>query len=80
MNIEYTKEDEQKSEPPIYGVKMALGVTHIRHRNWPFDFAVIDTTGEGIDPFRVDDFTTGRCELYFVTPEEMITLRGADVQ
>jgi len=80
MDVTYTKADNDQPEPTIYSVKLALANTHVRHRNWPFDFAVIDTSGEGIDPFRIDDFSNGRCEMYFVTPEEMIELRGADVQ
>ena len=49
----------------IDGVKLSLGTLHFRHKNWPFD--------------RADDFLTGRCNLYILTPEEMIEIRGGDV-
>lgn len=34
------------------------------------------TDGSGIDPYRADDFASGRIEMYLVTPEEMIDIRG----
>lgn len=63
----------------IDGVKLSLGALHFRHKNWPFDIAVLATDNSGIDPYRADDFASGRCELYFVTPDEMIEIRGGDV-
>lgn len=63
----------------IDGVKLSLGTLHFRHKNWPFDIAILTTDNSGIDPYRVDDFSTGRCEMYLVTPEEMIEVRGGDV-
>lgn len=80
MNVTYTRNDDTESQNPIYGVKLALSTVHFIHRGWPFDFAVVDTTSKGVDPYRADDFEEGRCELYFITPEEMIEIRGADVQ
>ncbi|EKN5984137.1 hypothetical protein ACJQ62_001525 [Yersinia enterocolitica] len=63
----------------IDGVKLSLGALHFRHKNWPFDIALLCTDNSGIDPHRADDFASGRCELYMVTPEEMIEIRGGDV-
>lgn len=80
MNVTYTRAGDESPQRPINGVKLSLSTTHIKHRNWPFDFTVIDTTGNGVDPFRADDFESGRCELYFITPDEMIQIRGVDVQ
>lgn len=80
MNVTYTRSDDTEAQPTIYGVKLANATTHFKHRNWPFDFAVVDTSGNGTDPFRADDFETGRSELYFVTPTEMISIRGVDVR
>jgi hypothetical protein len=80
MNISYTRVRDQEAQRPANGVKLALSTVHIIYRNWPFDFAVIDTTNNGVDPFRADDFETGRCELYLITPEEMIDIRGVDVR
>lgn len=80
MNVTYTRADDTESQRPINGVKLALSTVHFIHRNWPFDFAVVDTTANGVDPYRADDFETGRCELYLITPDEMIKIRGVDVQ
>lgn len=63
----------------IDGVKLSLGALHFRHKNWPFDIALLCTDNSGIDPYRADDFASGRCELYMVTPDEMIEIRGGDV-
>lgn len=80
MNVTYTRQDDTEPQRTIYGVKLALSTVHFIHRGWPFDFTVVDTTNNGTDPYRADDFETGRCELYFITPSEMIQIRGADVQ
>lgn len=80
MNVTYTRAGDDESQNPIYGVKLSLSTLHFKHRNWPFDFTVVDTTNNGVDPYRSDDFETGRCELYFITPDEMIQIRGVDVQ
>lgn len=80
MDVTYTRSGDTQAQPPIYGVKLANATSHFKHRNWPFDFCVVDTSGNGVDPFRLDDFSTGRSELYFVTPAEMISIRGVDVQ
>lgn len=61
------------------GVKLSASVLHIRSFNFPFDFTVVLTDDTGIDPFRRDDFETGRCELYFVTPADMVDLRGLEL-
>ncbi len=80
MNVNYTRSDNLKVERPINGVKLSLSTLHFRHRNWPFDFAVVDNSGFGVDPYSSDDFSTGRCELYLITPTEMIEIRGSDVR
>lgn len=61
------------------GVKMSGSTLHIDYMNLPFDFLVIVTDESKLDPFRIDDFVTGRCELYVVTAEEMAQVRGGQV-
>lgn len=61
------------------GIKLSIGTLHMRSRNFPFDFAVDDTSNTGIDPFRKDDFSQGRCNIYLVTREEMTDIRGLEV-
>lgn len=58
------------------GLKLSANVYHLRQYGFPFDFTVLITDGSGIDPFRPDDFASGRCELYYITPDEMQVVRG----
>ena len=68
------------NEKVINGIKISAGVLHMRGYNFPFDFAVQITDGSGLDPFRLDDFENERCELYYVTKDEMEQIRGLEVQ
>jgi len=64
----------------LRGLKLSAGVTHIRGANMPFDFVVTIEDNSGIDPFRISDFELGRCELYYVTVDDMTALRGQEVR
>jgi hypothetical protein len=66
-------------ERSVWGVKLSAGVLHVRSSNFPFDFTVADMSGAGIDPYKRDDFSTGRCVLYLLNPTEMEALRGGPV-
>lgn len=61
------------------GYKLSADVLHMRSRNFPFDFAVRDLSGLGLDPFRLDDFATGRCAIYMMSADDMETIRDAPV-
>lgn len=61
------------------GYKLSINTLHLRSRNLPFDIVVRDTSGRGVDPFRRDDFTTGRCVLYVLSKTDMESIRGAPV-
>lgn len=60
----------------IKGIRCALGVYLLKAYNFVFDLIFLDTDQLGIDPFRLEDFSDGRVELYFVTPKECETIRG----
>lgn len=79
MSLNYTDENSVQRRP-INGVKLSLSTLHFKHRNWPFDIAINDTTGLGVDPYNLQDLSTGRCEISFITPDEMILLRGVNVE
>lgn len=64
----------------INGIKISLGVLHIKSYNFPFDFVAEDTSGLGIDPFKVDDFQLGRINLYMLNAVEMAAIRGYSVK
>jgi hypothetical protein len=63
----------------VSGIKLSLGVLHMESSNFPFDFVAEDTSGTGLDPFRLDDFETGRCRLYMLDAADMEDWRGAPV-
>lgn len=60
----------------VRGQKLSLGTTHILELNQPFDFAVTDESQEGIDPFRLNDFSDDRCRLYMLEADDVADLRG----
>lgn len=64
----------------VKGVKLSLGVLHILSSNLPFDIVVGDTSGNGIDPFRIDDFVAGRCTIGILNNEEIASIRGVTVE
>lgn len=64
----------------LNGVKLSLGVLHLKGLNLPFDFVVIDNSGTGVDPFSIDDFSKERCNLYMLEPEDLEQLRGYKVE
>lgn len=61
------------------GYKLSVGVLHMRSRNLPFDFLVIDQGSTGLDPIRLDDFVTDRCALYMLEASDMEAIRDAPV-
>tara|TARA_R100000655_G_scaffold15789_3_gene34817 strand:+ start:17780 stop:18115 length:336 start_codon:yes stop_codon:yes gene_type:complete len=71
--------DVTYNERAIYGVKLSCGVIHMRSKNFPFDFIVEDTSSSGLDPFQIEDFSSGRTILYLVEAEEMEEIRGQAV-
>ena len=71
--------DATYNDTQMYGYKLSVGVPHLLSRNMPFDLWCVDTSGDGVDPIRADDFLTGRCELFVLTENDMLEVRGAPV-
>lgn len=69
----------QYKNKTIKGVKLATGVLHMRSQNLPFDFIVVDASNNGIDPFKADDFSSGRCRLLMLERADMGVIRGQPV-
>jgi hypothetical protein len=70
----------QYKEKSVFGLKLSVGVLHMVGQNQPFDFIVSDNSNNGIDPFRRDDFSSGRCSLFILDTADMIQVRnGAEV-
>ena len=61
------------------GYKLSIGVLHMQSRNLPFDFVVVDQGSTGLDPIRLDDFSTDRCALYMLEAFDMEAIRDAPV-
>ena len=72
MSVEY-------NDYQVFGIKLSVGVLHITSGNMPFDFTVTDNSGNGIDPFRRTDFSSGRCSLYMFEREDMVEIRRGEV-
>lgn len=77
--IEQWTADVVYKDKGVYGLKLSVGVLHMRSRNLPLDFWVTANAGTGLDPFRRDDFSTGRCTLYMFETADMETVRDASV-
>lgn len=71
--------DIEYSNYQVFGIKLSIGVLHITSGNMPFDFVVVDASNNGIDPFRRNDFSDGRCNLYMFEREDMIEIRQGEV-
>jgi len=73
MNITYKGEI-------VNGVKMSVGTPHVLEKSWPFDFYILDQSENGLDPFKLDDFTTNRCAFYILDPDDVEEIRGFPVE
>ena len=61
------------------GFKLSVGVLHMESQNFPFDFVVADIAQAGLDPYRIDDFSTNRCALYMLDAADMEVVRDGPV-
>jgi hypothetical protein len=61
------------------GLKLSLGTLHMRSKNMPFDFLVVDQENAGIDPFTADDFESRRCVLLMLERDDMEEIRGQPI-
>lgn len=64
----------------IKGVKLSVGVLLLKGANLPFELAVTDNSGSGVDPFSLTDFSSERCALYLLEPSEVEEIRGFPVE
>lgn len=64
----------------INGLRLVLGTLFFRSSNQPFDFFLTENSKTQIDPFKIDDFSSGRCSLFLLEREDMKIIRGTDVK
>lgn len=62
------------------GISMSCGSVIMQQFNKPFAFIVDDKSNLGIDPFRIEDFSDGRCVFYMLDRNEIAEVRGYDVK
>lgn len=72
--------DIETTDFSLYGLKLSVGVLHMKNSNKPFDLIVRDLSNNGLDPFQKDDFSSGRCALYMLSANDMINIRGDAVE
>lgn len=58
------------------GIRMTCGVPLLSNTNMPIEMLIVDNSENDVDPFKIDDFSNGRCSILFLTPEEVSRLRG----
>jgi hypothetical protein len=63
----------------IYGKRIALNVPTFLEQNLPFDFVCLDSSGQEVEPFLKNDFSSERCKLYLLEPEDVRQIRGFSV-
>jgi hypothetical protein len=47
--------------------------------NQPYNIAITDNLNTGIDPFKLDDFSSDRVSLFLIERSENIDIKGYDV-
>jgi len=63
----------------VKGFKLSTGVLHILNSLFPLDFYVTDNSLNGLDPFKRDDFSSGRCSIYMLQEDDLTQIRGGIV-
>lgn len=64
----------------VRGTKCTVGSLHFAYKNWPFDFVFDDLSTAKIDPYKSDDFTSGRMRMFYLEPQDMVLIRGYAVE
>jgi hypothetical protein len=63
----------------LNGIKLASAVLMLTGKNLPFDI-VIDDKGSELDPFSVDSFSLGFFEFNLIERDELVSIRGFEVE
>ena len=63
----------------VLGIKCVVGVALLKNNNFPFDIAINDDSGNGVDPFRLEDMAQ-RMSIYIAEPDDMAAIRGFRVE
>ena len=72
MSLNYLDKD-------LNGIRLASAVLMLTGKNLPFEIT-IDDKGSGIDPFAVDSFEREFFDFYILERDEVIEIRGFEVE
>lgn len=61
----------------LYGIRIVASVNLLRGYQNIIPFGFICTTESPIDPYSIDDFSSGFAKLYLMTPNDVITIEEA---
>lgn len=73
FNVEYNGKSSN-------GHKLSCKTPHMLSTNFPFDFIVLDNSGNGLDPIDRHDFVNERCSLFMLEPDDIENVRGQPVE
>lgn len=71
--------DVEYKDFKVFGKKMSVSTYQLIANNQPFDLVAFDTSQNGLDPFKADDFSSGRVALILLEPDDMEAIRGTKV-
>jgi len=60
--------------------KLSLGNFILKTKNEPFLFIVADLSNSNIDPLKIDDFSSNRCQLLLTNREETLEVTSVEVR
>lgn len=63
-------------EIELYGLKVALFPNILRHFKNMLPFGIAFTANDHVEPFKLDDFTSGRVQMYVLNQDEVEQIEG----
>lgn len=63
-------------EIELYGLKVALFPNILRHFKNMLPFGIMFKSNDHVEPFKLDDFTTGRVQMYVLNADEVEQIEG----
>ena len=71
--------DVEYKDFSLFGKHIAVNTYHLITSNQPFDIIALDNSQVGLDPFRFNDFSSGRVSLLLLEPDDLTKIRGEPV-
>ena len=64
----------------LNGYKMSAGVRLLSQNNRPYDIFIVDNSDLGLDPFSINSLKIGLYTFLLLERNDLITIRGYDVE